>query len=251
MDEQPKIDAFMPIYWGDYFADTKDFDALEHGVYLCLLGHMWRSGGTLPNDQKRLSRICNLHGRASKRVLNFVLSKFKIVGDVITHKRVDKELEKAKLRRNKAQTAINKRWENHTPSNTKRNTRAHTRPIQPPSPSPSKILVRTTKKKVIDSSILIGKYVRMAQADIDIFKKEDGDEDFKTRCETLDDYCSSTGRRYKDYAAAYRNFRKRDFARNSNGFKPQKKKMSWLEFEAWAEEEDRKDALKKQQQGAS
>ena len=52
---EPK--AYMPLFIGDYLADTSDLSAQEHGAYLLLLMTMWRRGGWLPSHGDRLARI--------------------------------------------------------------------------------------------------------------------------------------------------------------------------------------------------
>lgn len=56
----------------------------------------------------------------------------------------------------------------------------------------------------------IGSHFKATAAAIEKLIAEDGREEFKNRVESMNDYCASMGKRYKDYAAAYRNWRKRD-----------------------------------------
>lgn len=52
----PKIDIWMPLYIADYLSDTSHLNAFEHGAYLLLLLHEWRTGH-LPNNMKRLCGV--------------------------------------------------------------------------------------------------------------------------------------------------------------------------------------------------
>lgn len=56
----------------------------------------------------------------------------------------------------------------------------------------------------------LGSHFKATKEQIQDLISQDGDLEFKTRVQTINDYCAATGKAYKDYPAAYRNFRKRD-----------------------------------------
>lgn len=142
-DTTPRV--WMPMFWRDYFADTRDFSAEEHGAYLCLIGYYWMNGGPIPNDRVSLLRAANLSGRGALKTLNRVVSKFQVDVQTLRHKRVDAELEIARGNKakavKKAKKAADARWKDHAPSNAPSNASGMLQGMleqcPPPSPSPS------------------------------------------------------------------------------------------------------------------
>ena len=69
------IDIWMPLYIGDYLSSTMALSTEQHGAYLLLIMHYWKSGGVMKNDYKMLSQITQL----SKKKLEFMFVKNFIV----------------------------------------------------------------------------------------------------------------------------------------------------------------------------
>jgi uncharacterized protein YdaU (DUF1376 family) len=83
----------MPLYVGDYLADTAHLTAAEHGAYLLLIMAYWRNG-SLPKDENMLRRISRMTQRewiASKDVL------YAFFRDDWIHDRIESELRKSEL----------------------------------------------------------------------------------------------------------------------------------------------------------
>lgn len=84
--------AWMPMYWPDYLADTGHLTAAEHGAYLLLIAHYWTSGKALPNEKAKLSRICRVSADEWEAMEPTIAEFFDVVGGCWRHKRIDKEL---------------------------------------------------------------------------------------------------------------------------------------------------------------
>lgn len=83
--------AWMPLYVGDYLADTTDLSTLEHGAYMLLIMHYWQKG-RLPDDDAKLARICRLTPDEWSEVRASMAPLFDAGWK---HKRIDAELAKA------------------------------------------------------------------------------------------------------------------------------------------------------------
>lgn len=83
----------MPMFWGDYFADTQHLTTEEHGAYLLLLGTMWMtSAGTLPDDDARLARIARCSASRWRDKLRPALEGFFVISDgTWSQSRLEKE----------------------------------------------------------------------------------------------------------------------------------------------------------------
>lgn len=137
-----KLD-WMPLDIPDYYADTGHLGALEHGIYLLLIMHYWRTGG-LPDDDVQLARIARATP-AEFRGARPIVEAFFLPG--WKHKRIELELAKAKRisgsNTDKARDAANARWSKHgnndAPSNASSISQAMLQNAPSPLPSPSNI----------------------------------------------------------------------------------------------------------------
>jgi uncharacterized protein YdaU (DUF1376 family) len=82
----------MPLYVGDYLADTGHLSTFEHGAYLLLLMAMWRCGGRLPNDPVKLAKHSKMTLDRWKRAAPTLLDFFTVDGSEIIHGRLAKEM---------------------------------------------------------------------------------------------------------------------------------------------------------------
>jgi len=80
--------AWMPLYVGDYLADTGHLNTTQHGAYLLLMMHYWKKG-ELPDDDKQLAAITKLSMRIWLECRETLQAFFY---DGWRHKRIDEEL---------------------------------------------------------------------------------------------------------------------------------------------------------------
>jgi uncharacterized protein YdaU (DUF1376 family) len=133
-----KADIWMPLYIGDYLADTARLTTEQHGAYLLLLMDYWRSG-RLPNNDQVLAQICKLNPDAWSNAKAMLMPFFSIEDGCWIHKRVEQEMAEAKINQTKkherAVKAAEARWKNATS-----NANAMQKQCPSPSPSPSPVL---------------------------------------------------------------------------------------------------------------
>lgn len=119
-----KPDDWMPLHIGDYLADTSHLGAMEHGAYLLLLMHYWRTGSALADDDNVLARISRVTAAEWRQIKATIRAFFKPAicneAAVLTHTRVERELQKAREYVEKKQRASAKgnasRWGSQNPS---------------------------------------------------------------------------------------------------------------------------------------
>ena len=111
----------MPLYIGDYLADTMRLSTVQHGAYLLLLMEYWRAG-PLPDDDAQLASIVKMEPRAWRAHAGAVRRFFTRGEDGLLHqKRADAELARAAEISGKRQTAARARHgrgaDAHAPAN--------------------------------------------------------------------------------------------------------------------------------------
>ena len=109
-----KADIWMPLYIGDYLADTAYLTTEQHGAYLLLIMAYWRNGPP-PDNDAILASLTKMTPDAWS-IARAVLGRYFIVGGgVWIHARIEREIEKAKKHREsaheKAARAAAARWE--------------------------------------------------------------------------------------------------------------------------------------------
>jgi uncharacterized protein YdaU (DUF1376 family) len=88
--------AWMPVYVADYLADTGHLSAAEHGAYLLLLMHYWRTASPLSSQEEQLRRIARMSLDEWQGAAPTILAFFRLGEDgLYHHKRVDAELARA------------------------------------------------------------------------------------------------------------------------------------------------------------
>jgi len=101
--------AWMPIYIGDYLADTMHLTGAEHGAYFLLILHYWRSG-PLPDDDRALAAIARFERQEWETIGPVVRRFFKASDGLLHHKRIDFELAKSVRVQSTRRAAANARW---------------------------------------------------------------------------------------------------------------------------------------------
>lgn len=94
MTDSSKL-IFMPLYWGDWLADTGHLSTEQHGCYFLLVGASWMRGPP-EDDDESLAQIVRLPLERWKLLRPKLAPFFKIENGVWRHKRVEAELAKAK-----------------------------------------------------------------------------------------------------------------------------------------------------------
>lgn len=83
---------FMPLYVADYMSDAAHLTTVEHGAYMLLIMTYWQRGEALPDDDKKLARICRLEPRSWLKIKPTISEFFEVIDGKYLHGRVEREL---------------------------------------------------------------------------------------------------------------------------------------------------------------
>lgn len=84
----------MMLWTGDYLADTQHLSTTQHGAYLLILMAIWRNGGSLPADERRLASCAKLTMSQWHRISREIMELLTVEDGVITQKRLLQEYRK-------------------------------------------------------------------------------------------------------------------------------------------------------------
>src|ERR1700758_3389607 len=105
---------WMPLYIGDFLADTMHLGATETGIYIRLLMHCWQHE-SIPLDDYKLARIAGCDSRLWHKYRETVLQFFDPVdASTAQHKRVSTELHRYAEISNKRKAAAEQMLKNRT-----------------------------------------------------------------------------------------------------------------------------------------
>jgi uncharacterized protein YdaU (DUF1376 family) len=97
-----KNNLYMPLHPGDYLNDTNHLTAAEHGAYFLLIMNYWQRGEPLPTDDKKLRGISRMTPEEWEGSKETLLEYFVERDGRLYHKRIEDELDRAKMKSAKA-----------------------------------------------------------------------------------------------------------------------------------------------------
>ena len=142
--EDEGVDAYMPLWIGDYLRDTQHLSYDLHGPYLLILMAYWTTGRPFADDDS-MAAITRM-GTKWKKAKPVLMRFFTVADGRLHHKRVEKELKDAREHKAKAVERAKKAAEGrYGPRNKDATSNAQAPPQavlgECPSPSPSTNLV--------------------------------------------------------------------------------------------------------------
>ncbi len=107
----------LPLWTDAYIADCSHLTFAAHGAYLSLLLLMWRTPDCrVPNDDEWIARKLRCTARAMQQQVRPVIAEFcEIQGKWIVQKRLQREWDWCKNKRQKNTNSANSRWNKDNP----------------------------------------------------------------------------------------------------------------------------------------
>lgn len=176
-----KTDVWMPLFIGDYLADTQRLTTLQHGAYLLLIIDYWRNGPP-PNDDAVLAQITRLKAAEWRKNSAVIRGFFALVDGKLVHGRIEAErlnaAENQARRTAKAKTAAGARWhpQGDAPSNAPRMPQAMLGECPSPSPSVSKETAGKPQSIFDRGAAILGGNPGSARAFIGQLRKKHGEQ---------------------------------------------------------------------------
>lgn len=92
-------EPYIPFYPADYLANTMHLTIEEHGAYLKLMFCMWRAGGTLPDNDKKVCTMLSIGMKKWQAIKPVIAPYFTYENGVFFQRRLAEELKKAEGKR--------------------------------------------------------------------------------------------------------------------------------------------------------
>jgi uncharacterized protein YdaU (DUF1376 family) len=200
--------AWMPLYIGDYLADTSHLSVAQHGCYLLLIMHYWQNGN-IPDDDRILARICRCEPEHWTRyyknvVLNFFKAGGEAGGSAYRHGRIDAELARYAEISNKRKAAALQMHGRRDANASVLHMHLHTQSQSPERDSSESLSPRSPRSRAKPRATLPDDFnpvVKLEEA---------------TELEHFKDHARATGRLCADWNAAWRNWLRSPY-RKPNG----------------------------------
>ena len=116
MAKKSKTDIWMPVFIGDYAAETLHLNAAQHGGYLLLLMASWKAGGALPDDDARLAATARMTAEEWRQNRGILAEFFTVADGTWRHEDLNERLERAadnkQKRSESGSKGAAKRWQN-------------------------------------------------------------------------------------------------------------------------------------------
>lgn len=100
----------LPLWTDAYLGDTTHLTTIEHGAYLLLLMAMWRSNGSLPNDDAKLARYARLTPGQWARIKPTIMEFFRAEDGRISQGRLTDELKAVRQNSSRQSNKARARW---------------------------------------------------------------------------------------------------------------------------------------------